>query len=220
MAQPPWFIGRSLALLACFAATGSAATQPSARPRVTPAPRTMRVEDVISMRSFSDLTWSADGRRLAFVVSEPDTAEDSNNQDIWLVDFATGGPALRLTRHPKADVSPTFSPSGDTLAFVASRGTGDDAHSAIWMMSLRGGEPWAFGSYAEGVSEVAWSPDGRSLAYVMADTLAKSVKDWRKKRWDQVVEDERAHLLSVDRCRADADAIVVRFDQARRPILP
>ena len=150
----------------------------------------MRVEDVISMRSLSDLTWSADGRRLAYVVNEPDTAEDSNNQDIWLVDFASGGPALRLTRHPKADLSPTFSPSGDTLAFVANRGTGDDAHSAIWMMSLRGGEPWAFGSYAEGVSEVEWSPDGRSLAYVMADTLAKSVKDWRRKKWDQVVEDE------------------------------
>jgi Tol biopolymer transport system component len=68
----------------------------------------MRVEDVMALRSFSDLRWSPDGRRLAFVVNEPDTAEDTNNQDIWLVDLAGGASALRLTRHPKADLSPTF----------------------------------------------------------------------------------------------------------------
>src|SRR5207249_2540307 len=82
-------------------------------------------------------------------------------------------------------------PGGDTIAFVSARATGEDARAGIYMMSLQGGEPWAFGSYDESPGEVSWSPDGRWLAYVRSDTLSKQVREWRKKKWDQVVEDER-----------------------------
>ena len=47
----------------------------------------------------------------------------------------SGGAAVHLTRHPKADLSPTFSPGGDTLAFVGNRGTGEDE---LIVYSLRG----------------------------------------------------------------------------------
>lgn len=165
---------------------------PAARAaRVGPGPGAFTIEHALTLRSYGSLTWSRDGSKLAFTVSEPDTAENTPNVDLWLADFRAGGEPRRLTRHPKADVSPTFSPGGDTLAFVASRGTGEDAKSAIWMMSLRGGDPWAFGSYPEGVGEVTWSPDGRYLAWTMNDTLSRAAKEWRKKKWDQVVENER-----------------------------
>ena len=150
----------------------------------------LRLEDALTLRTYSDLTWSPDGGRLAFVVTEVDTAENSTNQDIWLADLGPGE-TMRLTRNAKPDISPTFSPGGDTIAFVSTRGTGDDARPAIYMMSLRGGDPWPFGTYAEGIGEVKWSPDGRYLAYVMTDTLPARIKEWRKKKWDHVVEDER-----------------------------
>ena len=69
------------------------------------------------------------------------------------------------------------------------------------MMSLRGGDPWPFGSYREAVTEVSWSPDGRSLAFVMLDTLSQGQRDLRKKKWDQVVEDlvlQYPHLWIAD----------------------
>jgi dipeptidyl aminopeptidase/acylaminoacyl peptidase len=148
------------------------------------------LEHALTLATFSDLTWSPDARRLAFVVTEVDTAENATNQDLWLIERGTDRP-IRLTRHAKADISPTFSPGGDTIAFVGYRATGEDAKSAIYMMSLRGGEPWTFGAYDESVSEVKWSPDGRWLAFVKLDTLAKPARDWRKKKWDHVVEDQR-----------------------------
>lgn len=155
------------------------------------APSSWTLDRMLAQRTISELTWSRDGRRLAFTVTAPDTAEDTNNADLWVMDEHG---TRRLTRHPKNDFSPTFSPSGDTLAFVATRGAGDDAKPAIWMLSLKGGDPWAFGSYDEAVAEVAWSPDGRWLAYVKLDTLARAVRDWRKKKWDETVEDERLQL--------------------------
>ncbi len=176
---------RALAILATLAVAATAA--PAPRPEA-PAPFTL--EHALTLRAISDLTWSPDARRLAFVVNAPDTAENTGNQDLWLLDPGAGA-ARRLTRHPKNDFSPTFSPGGDTIAFVATRGTGEEPKPAIYLMSLAGGDPWAFGSYDEAVGEVRWSPDGRWLAYVKTDTLPKSIREWRKKKWDQVVEDER-----------------------------
>ncbi len=160
----------------------------------------LRLEEALTLRTFSSPVWSADGSRLAFVVTLEDTAENTRNGDLWMWD-ARRNQLSQLTRHPKSDGSPTFSPSGDTVAFVANRGTGDNARSTIWMLSLHGGEPWTHSSFDEGIGEVQWSPDGRWLAYVQSDTLPKRIRDWRSKKWDHVVEDERLqfpHLWVID----------------------
>jgi len=177
-----------------------AVTEAAAAPAPKGAPGSFTIEHALMMRSYSGLTWSRDGRRLAFVVNVADTAANTTNQDVWMWDAATND-ARPLTRDPKNDYNPAFSPGGDTLAFLAARGTGDDVKPAIWFLPLRGGEPWAYGHYVESVGEIAWSPDGRSIAFTMLDTLSKQVREWRKKKWDQAVEDERLqynHLWVVD----------------------
>jgi dipeptidyl aminopeptidase/acylaminoacyl peptidase len=181
-------------LLAVVAVPVCAAPKPATHP--------FTAEDAVTLRGYGELRWSADGRRLAFVVSEPDTIESTTDQEIWIADVgsdATAFPPRRLTRNPKGDVSPTFSPSGDTLAFVSTRGAADKP--GIWMMSLRGGDAWPFGRYDEAVGEVQWSPDGRFLAYVQTDTLPQRIRDWRRRRRDAVLEDERLqypHLWIVE----------------------
>jgi dipeptidyl aminopeptidase/acylaminoacyl peptidase len=188
------------AALTILAAPAFAKTAKTAKPskpsRPAETPGTFTLEHALTMRSIADPVWSADGKKLAFVVTSVDTVENQNNQDLWLLDVAERD-ARQLTRNPKNDFSPTFSPGGDTIAFITTRGTGDDVKPAIYMLSLRGGEPWAFGSYDEGVGEVSWSPDGRWLAYVKTDTLPKRIREWRKKKWDQVIEDERLQYPSL-----------------------
>jgi len=141
-------------------------------------------EQAIALRGISDLAWSADGRRLAFVVADPDTVESATNYDVYLADLARGG-VRRLTLNPKGDGSPTFSPGGDTIAYVGTRVAAGDTRSTIWMMSLRGGDPWPFGHYDESIGEVHWSPDGRWLAYTKNDTLPGRVVELRRGKYDR-----------------------------------
>jgi dipeptidyl aminopeptidase/acylaminoacyl peptidase len=147
------------------------------------------IEHALSLRSFSELEWSRDGRRLAFAVSEIDTAANATRRHLWLADFASDPPRLaQLTRHPSADASPSFSPGGDTLAFVGVREE-SRRDPVIHLLPLGGGEPRAFGTYRRAVGEVHWSPDGRRLCYVMADTFPRRVREWRERGRDVVVED-------------------------------
>jgi dipeptidyl aminopeptidase/acylaminoacyl peptidase len=187
---PTWRLpALELALAAVMAAGAHAAPRASAAGAPS-ATGPVTLDDVITMAGISDPVWSADGRRVAFVVNAPDTAEDANNADIWLADLERGE-VFPLTRHPKGDVSPTFTPGGDTLAFVATRGMGEDAKSAIYLMPLHGGDPWSLRPFDESIGEVHWSPDGRWIAYVKQDTLPRPLRERRKKKWDEVVEDER-----------------------------
>lgn len=185
----------ALALAVCLAATPAGA---ASRPAPAGGPDRFTAGHAIALRAYSEPTWSADGRRLAFVVAEPDTVESATDLEIWLAEPGAG-PARALTRNAKPDVSPSFSPSGDTLAFVSTRGA--DERPGIWMMDLRGGDPWPFGRYDESIGEVRWSPDGRWLAYVQTDTLPARVRGWRQRKRDAAIEDERLqypHLWVVE----------------------
>ena len=188
--------GRYLAfawLTAVAMSAHAAPTPSSARP---PA---FTLEQAIALKQIQSPVWSRDGRRIAFVVNAPDTAENTTNQDVWLWDAATNT-CRALTRNAKNDYAPQFSPSGDTLAFLSARDS-DEGKPSIWMLPLKGGEPWKLATFAESVGEIRWSPDGRSIAFTMLDTLSRQVKDWRKKKWDQVVEDEIPqynHLWVID----------------------
>ena len=196
MRTAPVATAASLAILVTGAPFAAPAPVDDGRP---PRPSEYTLEHALTLRSFSGHAWSRDARRLAFVVSETDTAENTTGLDVWL--WQAGDTARRLTRHPTNDWSPSFSPGGDTIAFASARATGDDAKPGIYLLSLAGGEPWPFGVYDEAIHEVTWSPDGRWLAYVRPDTLPRQVRAWQKKKWDQVVEDERLqypHLWVVE----------------------
>jgi len=179
-------IGLALAVLLGVPVVALAA--PATRAAAKPASRAFTLEHVLALRQVQSPVWSRDGRRLAFVVNAPDTSENSTNQDIWVWESSTDS-CRALTRHAKNDYAPQFSPGGDTLAFLSPRDS-DEGRPSIWLLPLRGGEPWKLATFVESVGEMHWSPDGRWIAYTMLDTLPKRVKDWRKKKWDHVVEDE------------------------------
>ena len=108
-------LARALLLLGAAPCLSSPAPAqaPGAAAALTP-------EMSLTLRTPSDLQFSPDGGRLAFVVTEPPRGT-LRQRHIWLLD--TGTLALRqFTNSAKSEWAPRFSPDGTRLTFLSDRG--------------------------------------------------------------------------------------------------
>lgn len=141
-------------VLGCFlaAAPAPAATRP------------MTFADLVAMQRLSEPVPSPDGRWIAYVVGVPDVPENRINTDVWVVP-AGGGEARQLTRGPRHDRHPSWSPDSRWLTFESNR----DGEFQIYTLRLDGGgEPLRVTSLATGATQPVWSPDGRHIAFISA----------------------------------------------------
>lgn len=80
--------------------------------------------------------------------------------NLWTVATAAGTPR-KLTDGPWRDSSPAFSPGGDRVAFLSDR----DGTTQIWVRRLDNAADRQVTHLESPPLTVAWSPDGKSLAY-------------------------------------------------------
>jgi dipeptidyl aminopeptidase/acylaminoacyl peptidase len=144
----------SAALLLLFAAEVPAAPT-----------RTLRPDDLYSLKVVDDPRLSPDGQWVAYTVATLDAKEDESDTDIYMVPFAGGAP-VRLTSGKKPETDPRFSPDGRYLAFLARR---EGKHTQVYLMDRRGGEAVKLTDYPASVSDLVWSPDGARLALIVSD---------------------------------------------------
>ncbi len=122
----------------------------------TPASRKpLTPEALISLHRLSDLEFSSDGSRIAFVVSEPPKS-DQRPAHIWLLEISSGI-FRQLTYSEKSESSPKWSPDGKSLAFLSNR----DANQQIYVLSMNGGESEPLTKGKRNISRFAWSRDGK-----------------------------------------------------------
>lgn len=160
-------------------------------------------EASLNLRSVSDLQFSPDGTRLAFVVTEPAKGE-SRPRHIWLYDEPSG--AIRqFTYSAKTESSPRWSPDGKQLAFLSDR----DEKQQIYVMRANGGEASAFTKGKRGVERFEWSPDGKQIAFLAPDAKTEAEEKKEKDKDDAHVADKedkhaRLWLLTLDTGEAKA----------------
>src|SRR5512134_2127012 len=128
-------------------------------------PRTLRPDDVYSLKSVDDPRMSPDGQWVAYTVTTLDAKEDESDTDIYMVPFAGGAP-VRLTTGKDPETGPRFSPDGRYLAFLGER---EGKHTQVYLLDRRGGEAVKLTDYPASVSDLVWSPDGTRLALVVSD---------------------------------------------------
>ena len=154
--------------------------------------------EMIKYKRVGNPAISPDGKMIAYTIG---TARiDGENSDflnqIWVVS-ADGKTNYPFTFGDKSCTNPQFSPDGQFLAFTSSRGK--ETKSQIYILRLMGGEAEQITMAKNSVSDYAWSPDSKQIAFTMTDTLlAQEEKDRKEKKdWTVVDKFQNTHLSTV-----------------------
>jgi dipeptidyl aminopeptidase/acylaminoacyl peptidase len=183
----------TVVLFGLSALVGSVRAQ---EPIKTDAPKLLTPEASLNLRGISDLQFSPDGNRVAFVVMEPPKGEQ-RARHVWLYDKQSG--AIRqFTFSLKSEFSPRWSPDGKRLAFLSNR----DEEQQVYMMRADGGEATALTKGKRSVQSLAWSPDGKQISILAPDAKTEAEEKKEKDKDDARVADKdekhaRLWLLTV-----------------------
>jgi acylaminoacyl-peptidase len=119
-------------------------------------------EDVFSLNYASDPRVSPDGSFIVYVHNFMDIMEDRRRSNLWRID-SDGSNARPLTTGAVNDSSPRISPDGGRVAYLSR----DDRGGQLFLRWLASGETLQLTRGAHGPGNVAWSPDGKWLAFTL-----------------------------------------------------
>jgi dipeptidyl aminopeptidase/acylaminoacyl peptidase len=165
--------------------------------------------------------WSPDGHRLAFAAkTAPDEplhaprvvhklfykADGSgfhlNNPTQIFVVPADGGVPAQLTEADCSAMEPSWSPSGDWIAFARMRAGARESHrSDVWRVSAAGGPATQLTSKCAHCLAPSWSPDGKWIAFY------GSAREGDSRRQVWLAEPTAGR----ERCMTDEDEEVASF---------
>jgi dipeptidyl aminopeptidase/acylaminoacyl peptidase len=164
-------------LVGILALSGVSAAQEKA---LADAAKLLTPEASLNLRSISDLQFSPDGARVAFVLTEPPKTE-RRARHIWIYEKQSGT-VRQFTFSEKDESSPRWSPDGKQLAFLSNR----DDQQQIYVMRADGGEAAAVTKGKRSVRSFAWSPDSKQIAF-----LAPNAKSGTEEKKDKDKDDAR-----------------------------
>ena len=124
--------------------------------------RTFQGRDLFGLRVAGDPQVRPDGGAIAYVRTTYDIMTDDGHPSIWLVDPATGAQSP-LVVDEKANFRPRWSPDGSRLAYVV----GGEGGAQIYVRWIVSGRSAKVANLEQAPNDVAWSPDGRTLAFTM-----------------------------------------------------
>lgn len=120
--------------------------------------------------------WSPDGTRLAFESRRAGADPDrENNTDLFVIEARVGAQPQQLTTFDGSDRGMAWSPDGASIAYLESNEPKFSAYSQfrLAVMPSTGGQAsYPAASLDRDVSELSWTPDGRSIRFLLADDRA------------------------------------------------
>lgn len=113
--------------------------------------------------------WSPDGRRIAFL-AQPDSGKPFK---IYLVS-ASGSNPVQAIQNEEVEGEPSWAPDGNSIAFGPLFWLQKDPRPAVRLLDLRTGRVTILPG-SDGLFSARWSPDGRYMAALTADSASTLV---------------------------------------------
>lgn len=165
--------------------------------------------DIMNLRDMRQLEISPDGKTILFVVQAQMATFSPDQRTIWSVPTDGSAPAKRFVTSAGADDMPHWSPDGRSVAFVSDRKNplasasptgftftsdldpadrGSVGTRQLWLIARDGGEAIPLTALPDDVGDVAWSPDGKSIAFLSADpeSAAEKADHAAKRDWTEM----------------------------------
>lgn len=165
------------------------------------AKRALTPEDVLDFKNVEDAQISPDGSQVAFVVGDSFKVDTKwPKSTIWLV-ATTGGAPRQLTSGPRTDSLPRWSPDGSQLAFLSDRLV--EGQRQVFVIARDGGEALPLTNIAgaiptpRGLNALQWSPDGRSVAFLMEDPETAEERAKREAKDDAIAFEQHPKFVRV-----------------------
>lgn len=127
----------------------------------------IRVTDLLRIRQLEDLTVSPDGRFVAYIVRQIDTAATEPSvryvyhTHLYVLPTDGSSPARAYTYGDRTASQPAWHPDSDRIAFVRPI----NGKPQIFLISVFGGEAYQLTDFRHGASRPRWSPDGSLLLF-------------------------------------------------------
>ncbi len=131
--------------------------------------KTIAADDYYDLVQVESPQISPDSERVAYVEKVP--ADEENYEATIHVVPLGGNDSRQFTVAEGVDSQPRWSPDGEYLAFVSTRGADDD-RPQLWILPTDGGEARQVTDVVGGVSGLEWSPDGTKLLFAQSATKA------------------------------------------------
>jgi dipeptidyl aminopeptidase/acylaminoacyl peptidase len=148
---------------------------------------------MLQMKRISSPVISRDGKIVAYTVSTPLMEGEKSEflSHVWVAS-SNGSMNRQYTFGDKSCSNVRISPDNKYITFTSSR----DNKDQLYIMFTDGGEAEKITSQKNDVGVYAWSPDSKSIAFLMQDTLtAKEELDNKEKRDMKVVDKyKNSHL--------------------------
>jgi dipeptidyl aminopeptidase/acylaminoacyl peptidase len=154
---------RSLAVLGTALLFGMPATAAE-----LPQARRLHSIDVFQLEYTDDVQISPDGSRIVYVRVSHDIMTDRARRNLWMVN-ADGTNNRPLRSEPRNFTSPRWSPDGTRLAYVSAA----EGSPQLYVRWVDSGQTALLTNLVEAPAAIAWSPDGKSIAFTQLVPVKK-----------------------------------------------
>jgi dipeptidyl aminopeptidase/acylaminoacyl peptidase len=141
-----------------------------------PAPHFLTLDDILALRHVSEPQISPTGDTVLFQVESANFETDATDTHIWRANWDGTHARPLTTREKESETKPRWSPDGVFITFLSGRGSADGM-AQLWRMSAVGGEAEQLTNLQGVIDDYAWAPDGKSLALIVRDAVAKDAPD-------------------------------------------